>query len=372
MKIDFRSLMSDPVIITSVEAWRFDGHYLVRVRCKDGDTGVVVVNNRLDYLWPIMKRFVVPYVLGKDARDLPALVDGVYVWRSAYKLAGIAFWNPVAYVELGLLDLMGKRVGKPVGALFGPVIRERIPVYLSSLRRDTTAEEEVAWLGQRLEETGADAVKLKIGGRMSHNADAFPGRTERLIPLARRTFGDNVSIYVDANGSYDAEGATEVGALLADHGVAFLEEPCPWQAYEETLQVAETLDLPVAGGEQDSSLSRFRWMIENGAVDIVQPDMMYNGGMIRALRVAEMAEAAGVPVMPHSPKVGAESAAVLHFASMAPNLGPHQEYRGEYIPPASWYAPSFALEDGAVAVPDGPGLGVTYDPAIWEQGERIF
>ncbi len=372
MKVDWRAMIPSPVIVTSVEAWRFDRHYLVRTRCKDGDTGVVVVNDRLDYLWPIMERFVVPYMLGKDARDLDALVDGVYKYRSAYKLAGIALWNPVAYVELSLLDLMGKKAGKPVRALFGPVLRKRIPVYLSSLRRDTTAEEEVAWLGKRLEETGADAVKLKIGGRMSHNADAFPGRTDRLIPLARRTFGDDVAIYVDANGSYDAEGAIEVGALLADYGVAFLEEPCPWQAYEQTLQVAKCLDLPVAGGEQDSSLLRFGWMIENGAVDVVQPDMMYNGGMIRALRVAAMAEKAGLPVMPHSPKVGAESAAVLHFASIAPNLGPHQEYRGEYIPPVSWYTPSFALAGGAVAVPEGPGLGVVYDPIIWEKGEQRF
>lgn len=372
MKINFHAMIASPVVVTSVEAWRFDHHYLVRTRCKDGATGVVVVNNRLEYLWPILEQFVVPYVLGKDARDLDSLVDGIYTYRSAYKLAGIALWNPVAYVELSLLDLMGKGVDKPVGALFGPVIRERIPVYLSSLRRDTTAEEEVAWLGQRLEETGADAVKLKIGGRMSHNADAFPGRTDRLIPLARETFGDDVSIYVDANGSYDAEGAIEVGALLADYGVAFLEEPCPWQAYEQTLKVAETLDLPVAGGEQDSSLFRFRWMLDNRAVDIVQPDMMYNGGMVRALRVAEMAEAVDVPVMPHSPKVGAESAAVLHFASMVPNLGPHQEYRGEYIPPASWYNPPFALTDGEVAVPDGPGLSVTYDPVVWEKGERLF
>jgi L-alanine-DL-glutamate epimerase-like enolase superfamily enzyme len=372
MNVNFHALIPDPVIVTSIEAWRYDHHYLVRSRCKDGTSGIVVVNNRLAYLWPIMEQFVVPFVLGKDARDLDTLLDELYVWRSAYKLAGIALWNPIAYVELSLLDLMGKKAGKPVGLLFGPVIRERIPVYLSSLRRDTTAEEEVAWLGQRLEETGAGAVKLKIGGRMSHNADAFPGRTDRLIPLARETFGDDVLIYVDANGSYDAEGAIERAGLLNDYGVAFFEEPCPWQEYEQTLKVAETLDLPVAGGEQDSSLARFRWMIERRAVDIVQPDMMYNGGMIRALRVAEMAEPAGVPVMPHSPKVGAESAAVLHFASIVPNLGPHQEYRGEYVPPVPWYAPAFALADGAVTVPDGPGLGVTYDPVIWDKGERIF
>src|SRR2546425_870678 len=78
------------------------------------------------------------------------------------------------------------------------ILRPEIPVYLSSMRRDTTPEQEVAWLSQRLEETGAKAVKLKIGGRMSKNADAAPQRTERLVALARKTFGDGIAIHVDA------------------------------------------------------------------------------------------------------------------------------------------------------------------------------
>ena len=100
-------------------------------------------------------------------------------------------------------------------------------------------------------------------------------------------------------------------------------------------------------------------------VDIVQPDIMYNGGIIRNIQVAQWAEKYDIPVMPHSPKVGAEAAAVLHFASIARNLGQHQEYRGEYIPPESWYAPSFEIINGAVPVPNGPGLGVSYDAEIW-------
>lgn len=362
---------SSPVRIASVEALRYRQRYLVRVRAEDGAEGVVTVNNRLEYLWPILQQIVAPYFIGKDARDLELLVDGVYTYKSAYKLAGIALWNPVAYVELAVLDLLGKLAGKPVGALFGPVLRPKIPIYLSSMRRDTTPEEEVAWLGQRLAETHADAVKLKIGGRMSHNADAFPGRTDRLVPLVRNTFGDDVAIYVDANGSYDAEHAIEVGALLADNGVAFFEEPCPWQEYWQTKQVADALTMPVAGGEQDSSAALFEWMIRDRVVDIVQTDVMYNGGLIRLLRVAKMAEAAGMSIMPHSPKFGAEAAAVLHFASITPNLGPHQEYTGAPKATETWYMPTFDIHNGAVSVPLGAGLGVEYDPAIWNEVEAL-
>src|SRR5205085_8338561 len=137
-----------------------------------------------------------------------------------------------------LFDLLGKVAKQPVGALLGGVIRQDVPIYLSSLRRDTTPEQEVAWLGKRLEETGAKAVKLKIGGRMSKNADAAPQRTERLVALARKRFGNGVTIYVDANGSYDAPKAIEVGRMLEAHGVAFFEEPCPFEELEETKRVA--------------------------------------------------------------------------------------------------------------------------------------
>jgi L-alanine-DL-glutamate epimerase-like enolase superfamily enzyme len=365
--VDLHAQFSLPVILTSIEALEVRKHYLVRVRSADGAEGVVTTNNRLAYLWPIFKQFVCPYFLGKDARKLPFLVDDFYTYRSVYKLAGIALWNPVAYVELAVLDLLGKIAGKSVGSLFGTVLRKDIPVYLSSLRRDTTPEEEVAWLARRLVETGAKAVKLKIGGRMSRNADAFPGRTEKLIPLARKVFGDDVVIYVDANGSYDADYAIHIGGLLAEYNIAFFEEPCPWQEYMETKRVADALDLPVAGGEQDSSLPQFRWMISNRVMDIIQADIMYNGGMIRNLRVAQWAAHQDVSVMPHSPKVGAEAAAVLHFASIVPNLGPFQEYRGEYIPPEHWYTPSFNIHDGVVSVPVGPGLGVDYDQQIWDE-----
>ncbi len=368
----FHDLFPNPVTLASIEAFRFDGHYLVRATSEDGAVGAVTVNNRLAYLWPLLKEFVVPFFAGKDARDLAALVDGVYTYKSAYKLAGIAFWNPVAYAELAVLDLLGRLAGRPVGALFAPVIRTDIPIYLSSMHRDTTPEEEVEWLGARLAETHATAVKFKIGGRMSHNADAFPGRTDRLVPLARKTFGDEVTIYVDANGSYDAPYAIEIGAMLADYGVAFLEEPCPWQEYDQTKEVADALDLPVAGGEQDSSLPLFAWMIDDRVVDLVQPDMMYNGGLIRALRVAEMAAGANMLVMPHSPKVGAEGAAVLQFASVAPNLGPHQEWHGRPATIPSWYTPALEIRNGRVPVPTGPGLGVEYDPVIWDRAEQLI
>jgi L-alanine-DL-glutamate epimerase-like enolase superfamily enzyme len=295
----------------------------------------------------------------------------VYTYHSNYKLAGLALWNCVAHVEFCMLDMLGKMANRPVCELLGAVLRRQIPVYLSSMRRDTTPEEEVAHLEARLAETGARAVKLKIGGRMSANADAMPGRTERLVPLARERLGDEIAIYVDANGSYDAGKAIEVGRMLEANGVGFYEEPCPWEQYEWTQQVAQALEMTVAGGEQDSSLPRFAQMIRDGVVDMVQPDLAYVGGFIRSLRVASMAREAGMRVTPHSSKSDANTAYMLHFAAVTSNAGPYQEYNA--APPRGqwWEAPPFEVHEGTIAVPDGPGLGVSYDPALWREAEVI-
>jgi L-alanine-DL-glutamate epimerase-like enolase superfamily enzyme len=251
------------------------------------------------------------------------------------------------------------------------VVRTEIPIYLSSLRRDTTPEREVAWIAPRIEETGARAVKIKVGGRMSGNADASPGRTERLISLARETFGPDVALMADANGSYDAAKGIEIGRRLEGAGFAFFEEPCPFEELEQTKAVADALDMTVAGGEQDASLPRFSRMARDRVIDLLQPDICYVGGLTRALRVARIAAEAGLRITPHSPNTGAGAAPMLQFASVAPNIGPHQEYRGEAVRPESWHNTTFEITRGTVAVPKGPGLGLDIDPTVFEKAQII-
>jgi L-alanine-DL-glutamate epimerase-like enolase superfamily enzyme len=353
--------ITSPVRIASIELLRDRRNHFVRTRSSDGAEGIALTNGRASYLYPMLQRLVVPYFIGKDARQLEALVDGVYVYNSNYKLSGVAFWCCVAWVEFSILDLLGKIARKPLGDLFGGIIRREVPIYVASGNRDTTPEQEVAILAQHIERTGAGAVKFKVGGRMSHNADSMPGRTEGLIRLVRKTLGDKVAIYADANGSYDAPKAIEIGKLLQDHGVNMFEEPCPFDWLEETRQVADALDIPVAGGEQETSLRRFRWMIHNDAVQVVQPDLHYNGGFIRATRVARMAARAGMKVVPHMSGEGTGSIDVLQFASFTPNMGPFQEYKGSIEQSGPWYDPPLRLKNGAINVPAGPGLGIVAD-----------
>lgn len=363
--------INTPVIIEKIEVLHSDYGDFVRATATDGTTGLMRANRRLRHMLPMFQELVAPYFIGKDSRDLPALIEGIYTYQNNYKFTGLMLWNSVAHVEVCLFDLLGKVANKPVGALLGEVIRSEIPVYLSSLTRETTPEEEVDWLGERLVASGAKAVKLKIGGRMSNNADAAPGRTDSLIPLARRTFGDDITIYVDANSSYDAPTAIEIGNLLEDYQVTFFEEPCPFDDDDATKQVTQALAMAVAGGEQENSLARFRSMIRNHVVDIVQPDILYNGGFIRCLQVAGWAAEAGMNCTPHAPTSDANTAYMLHFASVVPNNGPYQEYHGTPRPTPTWYTPSFDVSNGSISVPTGPGLGVTYDPVVFDKATAM-
>jgi L-alanine-DL-glutamate epimerase-like enolase superfamily enzyme len=353
--------ITSPVRIASIELLRDGKNYFVRTRSADGAQGIAVTNGRAKYLYPILQQLVAPYFIGKDARDLESLIDGVYVYNSNYKLSGLAFWCPVAWVEFSILDLLGKVAGKPVGQLLGTVIRKEVPMYVASGNRDTTAEEEADILAKRVEQTGAKAVKFKIGGRMSNNADSIPGRTEGLVQLIRKKLGDKITIYADANGSYDAPKAIEIGKLLQDHGINVFEEPCPFDHLEETKQVADALEIPISGGEQETSQRRFRWMIQNAAVQVVQPDLHYYGGFIRATRIARMAAAAGSAITPHVSGDGVGCIDVAHLASFTPNMGPFQEFKGSLDQTGAWYDPPLRLKDGVVNIPTGPGLGIIAD-----------
>ncbi len=350
-----------PVKIESIEMLKNGSNFFVRTRSTDGAVGITGTKQVEDFL-PIFSHLVAPHFIGKDARELETLIDQVY--RENYKLASIPFWCCVAYIEQSLLDLLGKIANQPVGALLGGVIRNEIPIYLSGSDRILSAEEEVAIYEHGVPVTGAKAVKFKIGGRMSRNLDTYPGRTEKLLKRARERLGGQIILRADANGSYDAPNGIRIGRLMESLGYDFFEEPCPFEEWSETQAVAKALKIPVAFGEQQYSLWQFDWMLRNGVMSIVQPDINYNGGLIRAKRVARIAEKLGKTIVPHNTQTGATSVNIVQFASCTRNAAPFMEYpwRAPQKTP-EWYKPDFKITDGKLRVPDAPGMGLEIDPA---------
>lgn len=357
--------LNRPVIIKSVELLRNGSTFLTRVRTTDGAEGIAVANDaRLRELYPVFVRRIAPFFAGKDARQLESLLSELYRHGSNYKLQGIALWAPQAAAEMAILDLLGKQTNQSLGNMLGGVKRTEIAVYRASGHRGNAPEEEVAYLKQLAEQTGAKAVKFRLGGRMSNNADSRPGRTETLIPMVREAFGPEFTLYGDSNSSYDVENAIRIGRLMEEYDYAFFEEPCPFDHLWETKQVADALTIPVAGGEQEFSHRRFRWAIANRVVDVAQPDLHYFGGYIRTIRVARMANAAGMPCTVHMSGSGLGYVDVCHLASCLDDPGPHQEFKGEGQIPVSCETSTLRCENGVVQVPTGPGYGVTIDPTF--------
>jgi L-alanine-DL-glutamate epimerase-like enolase superfamily enzyme len=364
MQVLKRDLFNSPVIIQSVELLRYKDNFICRVRSQDGAEGISISNNmQMIYLYPIHVLRVQPFFIGKDARDLENLLDEIYVHNSNYKLQNLALWIPVATIEFAILDMLGKISGKSIGELIGKIHNHKINVYQANNYRGKSAEESIQLIKKNVENTRAKAVKFKIGGRMSMNKDYPPGRTEKLIPLVRKTFGDEMVIYADSNGSYTVEEAIRIGRILEEYKIDFYEEPVPFDWYEETKQVADMLIMPIAGGEQEASLHNFRWLIGNDALQIVQPDMFYFGGMIRSIKIARMAEAKGLSCIPHISGSGIGYLYMMHFVSAIPNAGPYHEFKGfNKEIPLECQTSSLSSDDGAITVPSGPGFGVTVDP----------
>jgi D-galactarolactone cycloisomerase len=368
--VDFKAHIDRPVILRSAAMLKVGGrHEFVRVVSEDGVEGVVKANSRMAEVSSLFHTIAEPFLVGKDVREIEDLIQALYT--EEYKFAGLAFWTAVGHIELAIWDMLGKTAGKRCVEFMGPVLRTEIPIYVSSLRRNTTPQEEVDWLAPEVEQTGARGVKIKVGDRMSRNRDAAPGRSEGVVRAVRERFGDDFTIYADANGSYDAPAAIELCRMLKDYGVAILEEPCPFEDVEMTKQVVDAVDLTIAGGEQDGSAERWRWYIEHKGLDVLQPDFMYNGGMCRTLAVQRAALAAGVGVAPHYPRNGSETVELLHFAAQAENLHGLQEYRGQPRTLDFAHDPIIAPRDGKLTLPEGPGFGIAFDPGLWPTAERM-
>jgi L-alanine-DL-glutamate epimerase-like enolase superfamily enzyme len=368
-----RELFPDPVIIDRLELLRFGDNFLCRVNSKDGAEGLSISNNaQMRALYPIFTQRLQPFFPGKDARDWEQLLEEVYVYESNYKLQNLALWVPRATIEFAVLDMLGKIAGKPMGALIGDVIHPEIAVYRANNHRGKTASASLELIRENVEATGAKALKFKVGGRMSHNADFPPDRSEKLIPMVRHAFGEDMVIYADSNGSYDTQEAIRIGRIMEAYNYDFFEEPVPFDWYEETREVTQTLSVPVAGGEQEPSMHTFRWLVANGALDVVQPDIFYFGGMIRSMKVARMAATRGIPCTPHISGSGLGYLYMMHFVSAVPNAGPFHEFKGfnREIPMECPTAP-LTSEDGVIRVPTGPGLGVNLDPSFIQRHSPV-
>jgi L-alanine-DL-glutamate epimerase-like enolase superfamily enzyme len=371
-----KELFSTPVIIKSLELLRYKGSFLCRVRSSDGAEGISVGHSGLNSLYPIFVNALQPFFIDKDARDLDLLLEKVFIYKLNFRLSGMALGIPLATIEFAILDMLGRIAKKSIGQLIGEIHHPRVTVYQATEYREKSVEESLELIKRDVAEYNAHALKIKVGGLMfmtkDINAVGPKGRTEKIIPLIRKTFGDKMALYADANGFYSVDDAIRVGKLLEEYGYGFFEEPVLFDWYEETKQVADALTIPIAGGEQEYSLHGFRWLIANDGLQIVQPDNYYFGGMIRSMKVARMAQAFGKACTPHMSGGGLGYLYMIHFVSALGNASAHHEFKGLNTNVQFECKTSpLLVADGKIKVPTGPGLGIEINPDFIKKHEEV-
>ncbi len=364
-----------PVIIESLELLRLNNSFLCRVRSRDGAEGISVAHSGMSALFPIFLRNLQPFFLGKDARELDLILEKVYIFGFNFRYNGIALGLPLATIEFAILDMLGRIANKPVGQLIGEIHNPEVGVYVATEWRERPVEESIELIKKAVAAYDTRALKIKVGGLMFMTTDMYasgpPGRTEKMIPLVRKTFGDDMALYADSNSFYSAPEAIRVGKLLEEYKYRYFEEPVMFDHIEEIKQVADALTIPIANGEQDNSFYGFRWLIANDGIDIVQPDNYYFGGLIRSMKVARMAAAFGKSFVPHMSGGGLGFLYNIQLVSAVPNAGEHHEFKGVQTNVRFECKTSpLQVVKGKIKVPTGPGFGADIDPE-WVKKHQI-
>ena len=346
--------------LKSIESFCTPDVGFVRVTAEDGAIGWGQVSTyHSDITAQVLHRQVAPWVLGRDTTDLDDLLD--LVTEREHKFPGSYLRRAMAGLDTAIWDMRGRIAGKPVAELLGGSAGT-IRAYASSMKRDITPRQEADRLKRLADTQGFNAFKVRAGAEVGRNQDEWPGRTEEIIPTMRRALPE-AELLIDANSCYSPDRAIEVGHMLQDHGFTHYEEPCPYWELEQTKQVTDALDIDVTGGEQDCDLPTWRRMIDMRAVDIVQPDICYLGGISRTLRVCEMAQKAGLPVTPHCANLSMVTLFTMHLLRAIPNAGKYLEFSIEGADYYPWQEGLFktspyAITHGHATVTDAPGWGV--------------
>lgn len=347
--------------INSIETFCSQYVGFLRVRTDDGHEGWGQVSTyNADITAMVVHRQIAPWSLGADALDIDRLVD--IIPEREHKFPGSYLRRALAGLDTALWDLRGKLEGKSVCQLIGGT-PGRLRAYASSMKRDITPAQEADRFLRLRDQYGYDAFKFRVGAECGHDIDEWPGRTEEIVPTIRKALGDDAALLVDANSGFSPGRAIEVGKMLQDHGISHYEEPCPYWELEQTKAVADALDVDVTGGEQDCDLANWRRIVGMRAVDIIQPDICYLGGLTRTLRVAKMAADAGLPCTPHCANLSMVTLFTMHLLRAIPNAGKYLEFSIEgpdYYPWQDGLFQTWPYEivDGHATVSDTPGWGV--------------
>jgi len=356
---------------TSSRGWWYDtkGALIVKIETDEGIEGWGECYGPVSVAKAVIDSLFKSQVIGKDPFDVEVIWEHLYNRIKDYGLSGMTV-SGISGVDIALWDIMGKACRKPIHKLMGGSFRDKVQAYATGLyfrNMDRVTEEAVEEAKGYIDQ-GFRAVKMKIGlGSLKRDIER--------IAAVKAAVGSDVQLMVDANHCYNVPTAIVLGRELEKMGIYWFEEPISPEDIEGYVEVSRTLDIAIAGGENDSTRFGFRELITRRAMDIIQPDVCAAGGLTECKKIAAMASAHWIQCIPHAWGSVIGMAATLHFlASLSdcpPCLVP--------IPPMLEYEQTFnpfrdelsheviTHSQGIVDVPAGPGLGIEINEKIIEK-----
>lgn len=353
--------------ITAVESLILvDRFHIIRVHTDEGFSGVGTVSAMNARVTDAFVRYALaPLVVGRDPLDIERLWHDMFY--KPYKLgpAG-AHLNAMAGIDIALWDIAGKAAGQPIYKLLGGKFREAPQVYASSMVRGMPPKEE-AERALSFKELGFPGYKIHSATRWMYD-DGFD-QTVETVGEIRKLVGDEFQILVDVNNAYLPHTAIRVARRLEEYGVWHFEEPLADHDRGGYARLCDSVDIPIAAGEQEYTRWQFRDLILRDHIDILQPDVIKCGGFTEFRKIAAVAQTFNRPITVHNTDPTIGTAAHVHLWVATPNCIYPQEYNIE--PHRLRELPILQeppeVKGGRVAPPEDPGLGVTLDEDVVER-----
>jgi L-alanine-DL-glutamate epimerase-like enolase superfamily enzyme len=342
----------------SMETFTFHGWLIVEVFTDDGHVGIGNAALSPHVTKETIDRYLAPLLIGADPWDVEYLWQHMYRRTMAFGRKGIGM-VAISAIDIALWDLLGKAAKQPVYRLLGGRTKARIPVYASRLY--STPLDELAAEARSYQEQGYRAMKLRFGWGPTDGAEGMRRNVE-LVQTVRDAVGNDIDIMADAYMGWTLDYAKRMLPLLEPLNLRWLEEPVIPDDIHGYAELKAYGRVPIAGGEHEFTLYGFRELLEARAVDYIQFDTNRVGGITQARKVAALAEAHSVPVVPHAGQMhnyhvvmaSLNSPIAEHFPLVDVEVGNElfwYIFKGE--PKA---------RDGYVDLDDtAPGLGLTID-----------
>ncbi|HBR95269.1 MAG TPA: galactonate dehydratase [Opitutae bacterium] len=298
--------------------------------------------------------------IGREAGDIQALWDDVN--REVYYRGGPVYMSALGAVEMALWDIKGKALGKPVYELLGGKVRDSIQCYANAWFAGAREPEEFAEKARVALDVGYKGLKWDPFGSAYYDlSPQVMKKAEACVAAVAEVVDGTAELLIEGHGRFNVPTAVRVADMLYNYNVGWFEEPLPPGNLEALADVRRRSRIPIAAGERLYSRWEYVPFFEAKAADFVQADVIHAGGILELRRIADMAEAHFIPCCPHNPCGPVANAATLHVAALSNNVMRLETMATDVSWRKEVAKEDTKFENGALTIPDTPGLGVDID-----------